>query len=194
MIIPVLYAQANVKYTGTSVPRGAEVTLGLNKELWAGSAAGAAQEVLNAFQSTAMKALLPSTITIASCLMKFGPNTTGAAAEVSGPVVGTSPNASASPNVAYLVRKNTGFGGRTGRGRMYFPGAGEPNVDAGGNVLAAHVTAWNSALEAMRTALVALGLVPTLLHGAGSPVTSPMPITSFSTDSKVATQRRRLRG
>jgi hypothetical protein len=77
---------------------------------------------------------------------------------------------------------------------MYFPGAGEPNVDAGGNVLAAHVTAWNSAVEAMRATLISLGLVPTLLHGAGSPVQVPMPITSFSTDNRVATQRRRLRG
>jgi len=194
LLIPALHAQANIRFVGTAAPSGAEITLGLNHELYTGDARDAAQSVLVNFQSTAIRALINTALTIQMCEVKFGPNATGQAGIYSNPLGGTAGSTAVSPAVSMLIRKQTGFGGRTGRGRMYFPGAGEPNVDAGGNVLSAHVAAWNSALEAMRSVLISLGLVPTLLHGAGSPVQVPMPITSFGTDNRVATQRRRLRG
>ena len=193
MIIPPEYAQANIKFTGTGAPSGAEITLGLNRELYASNAAGAAYDVLIAFQAAAIRARLANSVTIAKCLVKFGPNNTGPAAEHSSPLAGTNGGAGTSPGVAFLARKNTGFGGRTGRGRLYIPGVPEGEVDTSGNIGGAIVTSWNTALEAFRTTLISLGLVPTLLHAAGSPIQVPMPITSFTMDGTVATQRRRQR-
>ncbi len=193
MIIPPEYLQANILFTGIGAPTGAEVTLGFNRELWGGSAKLAAQNIREQWQTTAMRALFGAGVNVAGVMVKFGPNATGPSAEDLAPLSGTASGATASPNVTYLIRKNTGFGGRTGRGRMYLPGVVEGAVNEGGAITAAQVTSMTNALEAMRTALIAIGLVPTLLHGAASPVQVPMPITSFTPDTVAATQRRRMR-
>jgi hypothetical protein len=140
-----------------------------------------------------MRAVISSSYTIDSCLVKYGPNATGEAGVYSNPLAGTAAATSAGPNTSYLVRKNTGFGGRTGRGRLYLPGVTDTAYLEGGAILAATVTAVTNAFEALRTSLISVGIVPTLLHAPGSPVTLPRPITSFSCDSRAATQRRRLR-
>ncbi len=193
MIIPVNYAQANIVLSGAALPSKAEITLGLNKELYGGTPAAAANEVRTAFQAAAIRALLTAEVSIESVLVKYGPNDTGAAGESSGALAGTGAGTTVSPNVALLVKKNTGFGGRTGRGRFYIPGIPESHISGSGTILASAVTSWTTALEAFRTTLVSLGLVPTLLHGAASPVQTPMPITSFTVDATGATQRRRMR-
>jgi hypothetical protein len=41
--------------------------------------------------------------------------------------------------------------------------------------------------------LVGNDYLPVVFHSAGSPITTPTPITSFKTDPLAATQRRRLR-
>ena len=193
MIIPVLHAQANIRFTGIAVPTGAEITLGLNHELWTQDATAAAIQVLEKFQATAMRAVISSSVTIDSCKVKFGPNDVGQEGVTSNPLAGTASGSTSGPGISYLIRKNTGFGGRTGRGRLYLPGVTETAHLEGGMIPAATVTSVNTAFESFRSALVTLGLVPTLLHAAGSPVTLPRPITSFTCDSKTATQRRRLR-
>jgi hypothetical protein len=193
VIIPVNYAQVNIKFTGIALPTGAEVTLGINRELYTGTPADLAQKVLVYFQSAAIRAQISSEVTINSCLAKFGPNSTGPAAEYTAPLAGTGAAAGSTPQVSWLARKNTGFGGRTGRGRMYIPGLPEPLTFSSGTIIAANVTSMTTALEAFRASLVADGCVPTLLHAPLSPVQVPMPITSFSVDNRAATQRRRLR-
>jgi hypothetical protein len=193
VIIPVNYAQANIVFGGVALPTKAEITLGLNKELYSGTPAAAANEVRTAFQAAAIRNLLVTEITIESCMVKYGPNDTGPAGESAGSMAGSSSGLGNPANVALLVKKNTGFGGRTGRGRFYIPGIPESAIAANGTILATAVTAWGTALEAFRTTLISLGLVPTLLHGAGSPVQTPMPITSFTVDATGATQRRRMR-
>jgi enamine deaminase RidA (YjgF/YER057c/UK114 family) len=193
MIIPELHAQANIRFTGLALPTGAEITLGLNKELWSQDATAAAVQVLEKFQSTAIRAVISSSVTIDSCKVKFGPNATGPEGTTTNPLPGTASGSTSGPGVAFLVRKVTGFGGRTGRGRFYIPGVTETTHLEGGGIAATAVSQVNTALEAFRTALIAIGLVPTLLHSANSPVTLPRPITGFVTDSKTATQRRRLR-
>jgi len=193
VIIPANYAQANVHFTGGGAPTGAEVTLGLNVELFVDTPAALAALVLNLFQSAAIRQRMSGDIVIASCSVKYGPNATGPSAEVANPQPGTNQGPVVSPNTTFLIRKLTGFGGRTGRGRMYLPGPAEGQVDAGGLLDAGVRGGLDAAMEDLRNGLVQAGAVPTLLHGAGSPIQVPMPITSFNVDARVATQRRRLR-
>lgn len=94
-------------------------------------------------------------------------------------------------NVAVLVRKSTGLGGRRGRGRMFLPPfcVGEEGIAANGildgttrSTLQTNVDAWFD------------GLAAVLLHDSQpTPVPAPTPITGFTVDLTVATQRRRLR-
>lgn len=193
MIIPVNFAQANLRFTGLAAPSGAEITLGLDVELYAGSAADAAEDVAIAWASTDICDHQTTTIALTNVLVKFGPNATGMSGEYPANVPGTTGAAATPPNTAMLVQKVTGFGGRTGRGRFYIPGMSEGQVDSDGTWSPTWVTGMQTALEVFRTNLLTAGLVPVLLHGPDSPVGAPMPITSFAVSSTAATQRRRLR-
>ena len=96
-------------------------------------------------------------------------------------------------NTALLIRKRTDRGGRRGRGRAFLPPTQADAVD-GGALLSSVIAA--AASEAFADLMVAystvLGGVPHLLHTteAGG---APDEITGFSCDTRVATQRRRLR-
>lgn len=103
-------------------------------------------------------------------------------------------------NCALLVRKLTASAGRRNRGRMYFPPIpmGEGSIDAVGTIDSSARTAAQTKFTALRTAMLAGGAIaipPVILHSSevGETVLSPTPVTSFSLDSKIATQRRRLR-
>lgn len=112
-------------------------------------------------------------------------------AEVTGNSVGTLDVGPPPQNVAVLVRKSTGIGGRRGRGRMFLPPfcVGEEGIGANGvlegstrTTIQTNVSAWFA------------GLAPVLLHDSSPlPVPDPTPITAFVVDLTVATQRRRLR-
>lgn len=192
MEIPVNYAQANLRFTGTAVPTGAELTLGLNIELYSGSASDAAMDVAVA-AANIMTAQIVPTVAITSVLVKFGPNSTGESGEYTANIPGTGSGAAVSPNTAILIGKQTGFGGRTGRGRCYQPGIREALVDDSGLIDSGSTSSLQTAWDDFRTDLIAAALIPTLLHGPDSPISVPMPITSFVVSNKVATQRRRLR-
>ena len=109
------------------------------------------------------------------------------------PTAGGQTGAGLPPNTAVLARKLTATGGRRGRGRMFIPGIPEGNVGSDGQLVAAYRTTAQTAVADMMADLVALpqvdGLV--LLHDT-APFT-PTPITGFSVELYVATQRRRLR-
>lgn len=99
-------------------------------------------------------------------------------------------------NVALLIHKNTGLGGRQNRGRMYWPpfGLSEGDVGPTGIVSASLVTSTNTKLSSWLGDLDATGLggvTAVLLHS--DPSDEPTEITSLTLDGRVATQRRRLR-
>ncbi len=116
-------------------------------------------------------------------------------------VVGGSTSPVAPQNTAFLIQKRTAKSGRRGRGRFYLPGVQETNVDAAGQVLAAHLSTANSAFAGFLTAannivgVDDLVLLHQLTPPATNPATLPAPdkILSLIMDSRVATQRRRLR-
>lgn len=97
-------------------------------------------------------------------------------------------------NCALLVQKNTALGGRRYRGRFFAPPSflNEGAVDQSGNIVPANVTALQAQWEAVRSGMVADQMEPVLFHqGASAP--APTPITSFTVQAQIATQRRRMR-
>lgn len=95
-------------------------------------------------------------------------------------------------NCALLVHKRTALGGRRGRGRFYLPPfcENEGDVSAAGVIGSGGVTAIQTKISlAWR-----LDRGAVLLHGDSPSPLVPTPITNgFTLDSRIASQRRRLR-
>lgn len=98
------------------------------------------------------------------------------------------------PQLAVLVRKNTGIAGRANRGRVYLPFFAEDEEDANGEV--------NAAGQAAATVIAAYYLNQINIAAGGSSVTldpiiwqrtdrTYVNITSYTVRSLFATQRRR---
>lgn len=121
------------------------------------------------------------------------------------PVVGSDPAPGAVAHTAILIRKNTGTGGRQHRGRMYWPPfhLPETSVGVGGEILSTLLVAQQTQLTNWHEDLVTHLIPPWLLHAnLRDPITgeeipdsaaTPTPITSFTIQSRAATQRRRIR-
>lgn len=193
MIIPVNYAQANFHFTGPGVPLGAECTLGLNIEDFSGDPTTAAHNLRTNGAAQGIMTDVSDDVQWTSTTVKFGPNDTGGSGEWIEALNGGISGESSAPNTAFLIRKVTPLGGRSGRGRMYWPGVPESGLTTGGLLAGDYQPEVNGFWADFFDSIVADGLVPALLHGPDSPVDAPVLITSFSVDARVATQRRRLR-
>jgi len=192
MPIPVSYAQANFIYTGNAVPNGAQWTLGLDISASAGTPALVAADLETEYIASGIAANLSNDANLTSILVKFGPDATGPSAIEAANVLATGGTGGV-PNTAFLVRKDTALGGKAGRGRMFLPSVPEASVLQSGVLNSGVVTALQADMDSFFAGLASQGLVPVLLHGDSSPLTTPTPITGFSVQSVVATQRRRLR-
>lgn len=111
---------------------------------------------------------------------------------------GTAGQLSVPMNSAILMRKNSASGGRAYRGRAFLPPiwVGEAHIDVGGNIEGAYVASVQSYMDNLfeRPSSETLGgkwfLYHTILDGVSL---GPTELTSWSVQSKIATQRRRLR-
>ena len=190
MVIPPLFCQVNFLFTGTGVPTGAQMTLGLDNPavddplVVASVVAG-----LWDTPATDMRSIYSTTTTLSGIMVKNGPNATGASDIYPVSFTGTQ-NASGNPSTSILVKKVTSFGGRQGSGRMFFPGIAESDVDQSGVVLPGRITAAQPVLDVFRDGLVAAGYTPVLLHNDD---TSPMIINRLLMTGQCANQRRRNR-
>jgi hypothetical protein len=194
MRIPVGYGQANLYFEGISLPLGAQVTLGFDTDGYAGTANDAANDILDQLIASTIMGSVENDVKCSGCLFKFGPNETGASSFEPASIVGTAGSDGLVPNSAYLIHKNTAFGGRKGRGRMYWPGCYGPAIDDAGALAPATVTALTADFATWYTALAGLNLQPALLHSESvDESVLPYAITSFTVDSHIGTQRRRLR-
>ena len=189
-VIPSGYAQVNFKFNGAGAPTGMECTFGVRNDTPDDPATVAA--TIRDITETRLLDRIPTALSIASILVKFGPNATGPFADLGVAVTGTGSSGDVNPNMAMLIRKITNEGGRKGRGRMFWPVAEDQVAQAG--VLKTspdQVAAMDTALSDWHDDLVAADLQPVLLHNdSGDP---PTVITAWSTQSTTATQRRRLR-
>ena len=146
---------------------------------------------LTAWLAADMDSLHANTTILSGVLVKFGPNVSGPSAVVPGNIPGGAGGAQAPPNLATLVRKNTGQGGRRGSGRMFIPGLAEGSVDVAGNQSGAILTAAQVDLDAFVSQCTTLGVPLALLSGDG--LGPPLIISSLTVQSVAATQRRRMR-
>lgn len=193
MIIPVGYAQVNFMFDGAALPSGAEMTLGYDIGSGSSTPLELAEAVRDAWNSSDIDQYYVPAVTMRTVLAKFGPTETGPSAEAEANAVGTADGEGEAPQVAALVRKHTALGGRAGRGRMYFPGMPQAQVAQNGGMSDLWITGIATQLNAIVAQVALGGDVPVLLHGAGSPISLPTPITTFSVAARCATQRRRNR-
>lgn len=188
LLIPTGFAQAAWRFTLTGDPEPMITTIGL--DVSAGSVQAAADDFADLWLSQFPASNMAAGWTYLGATLRVG--TGGAPLIVEAPrnVAGTGGGASLPNNCALLIKKRTGLGGRSGRGRMFVPmtSVGEDNVSPNGVITPAVVTSLQTAWDALKN-----GMVPFLLHDDLSPVTTPTPITSLVVDGRIATQRRRMR-
>jgi len=193
MIIPSGYAQVNLIFSGSDVPTGAQMTFGVNNQGSDLTAGAIAAEVIAQAVAASLEDCWTGGVDLSAVLVKRGPNATGASHLEPAAINGAATGQSVGPNTAFLIHKTTNAGGRAGRGRMYQPGCAESLVDSNGELNGTTASVLGAKWEAFRNGLELADLAPTLLHGEGSPLATPNPITALSMDSRVATQRRRNR-
>jgi len=188
MTIPEGYGQATFEFTGAVLPTGAATTVGF--ENVADASASAIAFTMGAlFEGTLLEGLVDD-VTLVNTHIKLGPDDTGPTADQPSSTAGSGIDPPASPQVSYLVRKVTALGGRANRGRMYLPGVSEDAVQGDGDVDPAALADQQDRADAFFDGADTAGHPLVVLHdGAGTPT----PITSLAFDSRVATQRRRLR-
>lgn len=193
MLIPSAFAQVNLIFSGNGIPLGAQMTFGVaNPEdldpVGIATLVDAAYNDAEVYDSQSTQARL------SGILVKKGPNATGASALLGVDRQGTASGPCVPPNTSVLIGKATDFGGRRGRGRMYFPCVAEANVEDNGNLASGFMTATQTRFGDFFTELRSVSLSPYLLHSEGnSSIPAPYELTGFVVASKVATQRRRLR-
>lgn len=192
MLIPVDYAQVNWRFAGAAAPTGAEVTLGLNIELFAGTPQEAAEICVNGWEATFLLSQVEE-ITLTEAVVKFGPNDVGPQGAWPSGNTGDISGLAEVPSAAILVKKETGIGGRQGQGRMFVPGVPGSTFDSSGLMSPGDLSGLQVAAEALLTFIGLEGLVPVLLHSEDSPIAAPFPITAVTVQARAATQRRRLR-
>lgn len=192
MTIPSGYAQATWGFSGAGVPLGAVVTAGIELGGATRTPTEIATELFAAFGGTIM-AQLHNDVALTSCLVKFGPDETGPSGVFAGAIAGSQTDEAMTPNVAFLVRKSTAMGGRAGRGRFYLPGVPENSANEAGVVTETAISNMQSELDDFVIEVGSADLNLVVLHGVGSPLTTPTPVTDLQIDGRVATQRRRLR-
>lgn len=113
-------------------------------------------------------------------------------------IPGTRSNTSVTPpNTTYLIKKESGFAGRPYRGRMYLPYVLETDTGDDGVLTGTAQTLLDGVAAALLTDMIDTGTGNVseldILHAEGPTVPDPTPITSFSAERYVATQRRRLK-
>ena len=192
MPIPDGYGQVNFHFEGAGLFYPAECTIGIDVTGTSDTPEEIA-DFMAATWETEINPSLTNVVTLTNVHVKFGPDATGPSGDWNGANAGNISTSGASPQVSFLLKKGTAFGGRAGRGRMYIPGVPEAQVGSDGDLDDTFVANMTSAWEDFAVAAVG-NLTPfVLLHGSSSPISSPTPITSFQVDGRVATQRRRNR-
>lgn len=192
VLIPDGFGQINWIFGGDAAPTGAQVTLAYEVP----SGGGGPDDEAEFFFALWRDEVLPaqsSAITLEGVLVKHGPNATGPSGTFTGTEDGGASELAAPPNVALLVQKRTGFGGRTGRGRMFIPGIPEGQIDSSGNISEGVRADFETRLGELHAGMVVASAPPVLLHGSSGPLSLPFPITQLTVAGRTATQRQRLR-
>lgn len=201
LIIPPGYLHAVYEFTRTGDPETMVTTMGHEIDATSGaSGADSADDLFTAFANEIMPTLSSQT-TLTGVTTYVGQDggtplvyTSSAVA-----VAGSATNTLLPQNCALLVRKRTDAAGRRGRGRMYIPEVAELAVDDLGVLTGSYQSAVQGFFDAWLAYLTggvgARLYPPVILHrseGIGAEPL-PTPVQALVLDSRIATQRRRLR-
>jgi hypothetical protein len=149
--------------------------------------------IVEAYGANNLPDLQSAQLTFAGLLVRFGPSPDGPIAERAFSIPGGNAQPDAPPNVAILVKKSTAFGGRQNRGRFYWPCPNEQGISNTGLLTSDYWTNLQEGWESFRQDIADAGYPIVILHSKESITSTPRPVTRLSVDTKVATQRRRLR-
>lgn len=201
LIIPAGYAQCVVEHIRLGDTEPMLCTFGVElDELPAGGEAGVPDAVMEAWiDSIGSGYNLDTSVTGVTVYVGGGSGGTEVYTSSLSPFTGPNSNALVPQNTAILIRKRTDLAGKRGRGRLYIPEVPEGSVDAVGTLVPADRAAWQARASALlanlTTAEPGWNLPMVVLHrseGAGVEP-PPTPVLNLVVESKVATQRRRLR-
>lgn len=193
MIIPLDYAQANIKFTGDAAPTGAEITFGVDVSTYPGTPTLLASDIYTAWSSSSLEELYVGSCVLSEIYVKFGPNEDGAFGSYFPDAPGSGANPSVTVNSALLVSKHTPKGGRIGRGRFYLPGVPDNQADANGTVHSGYLTSATDDFNEFLGKLEAAGTKMVVLHGDPDIDPATTAVNVLVPQPKLATQRRRLR-
>lgn len=157
-------------------------------------------DALVTWWGTNIKPGMPTTLSLSGVKITDMASETGPVVDVSTglPVIGTNASPSLPNNVACVFTKRTALRGRSYRGRIYHPGLCESMV-TGNTVLASQVTTNITAYNLLRsftanTKVWKLQVVSRRFEGADRLTGVTEPVTGFTSDGVVDSQRRRLPG
>lgn len=194
VVIPVDYAQMNMRWSVAGDPEFMVCTLGVFDVTASRSPAvvaadlGAAWDASTLTTAANMLAGWSAGTLYTTVMTGTGPLSFETGTAIAGSAAaGTLPN-----NCAVLVRKVTNLGGRRNRGRMFLPPAyiNESGVNQVGTIDPASVTVYQNLVNSLETELVARDFTPVVFHSNGG---TPAFITDFVVQPKLATQRTRMR-
>jgi hypothetical protein len=193
VIIPSGFSQVNLKFTGPDVPTGAEMTFGVDNQISSFAPGDVADLVANAVGVADLPDFWTTDVVLSSILVKNGPNATGPSAENVYDYPGTVTGDGDPPQTAFLIHKVTALGGRAGRGRMYQPGVPDAFVNGAGELTGTTAGILTAGYSIFRATLQSSDVGMVVLHGEGSPISTPTPVIGLGVDQRCATQRRRNR-
>lgn len=191
MVIPPGFAEVTFRWRIASGYRESMTSCGFSIAAWDEDI----DEVRFAWQAFFGALGSPSTSETTGVDVKVGTSDPSAPITFSSDVTaaGSGSGALISPNVCLLATKNTGRGGRKGRGRMFLPPPLEGQIDNSGHL---DETFQGNVQESLTDLITNVGLLldseggPFLLHS--SELDEPDAITSTVLSGIVATQRDRL--
>lgn len=194
IVIPEDYGLATFKWSSAASGRIYNTTVGFAAPDLLTAATGlgnvvtglqGAGEIFNAAQMLLGYSFVGADATYVN---ELGPQMLSAAANVSG----TKSGEPVPPNCAFLATKRTARGGRRGRGRFFLPPVWVPEheINAAGVISSGQVTIVQLLLEGLIAEMSAQDIPAVLLHSDGG---TPDEITGVTVQSRLATQRRRLR-
>lgn len=204
MAVPVGFAKMTHVIEAVGDPEPYNVVIGVQTDLATYSAVEHCNKVMANFLQ-AWNDKLMNTASLQKVVGTFGQDAADdlIVESTTGAITGGASGNFIAPNVALLVRKKTGLGGRRNRGRSFLPGViDETQVNYLGQLVTASRDAFQIDADQWIDALAGddLGtspMTPMVILHSPDPVTgavlAPTPVTTLEVDDMVATQRRRLR-
>lgn len=131
-------------------------------------------------------------VTLSKAISRYSPSLgVVEVAETAYSLAGQRGGTMAPPQVSTLIQKKTGLAGKSNRGRMYMTPLADNLIDAGGIITEADRLLVQAGATQFLADLAASSCPMVVLHTTAAG--TPTPVVALNVETKVATQRRRLR-